>query len=283
MGGGCSRCCQVPIRGPIRSTVEGVRPSLKPHLSICLSSRPTNRALSVTLPSGRLQRVAGASASGSRANLDTFRSQGLVGVGGDSPHDFGHRQLGRVVLQHRTRGVAPTSSLVSSRPGSGWPAWKAEFPRFGARPFPRRMTIALGTSLGGTALYLQRDEADPREVALGAVLPALFWGCMRAAFAFPGTAGLEAEFPRYVPRIAGVWINERFLSVLMTVAACPARRAGPVPAVGAPRATHRRGRPRAAMGGTRRPYRPRPAMGPGSPPAAPRCRADRRPSGRPIP
>ena len=88
--------------------------------------------------------------------------------------------------------------------------------------FHDAMTIALGTGLGSTALYLLRDDADPREVALGAALPAMFWASMGAALAFPGTAGLEAEFPRYVPRIAGVWVNERFPSVLMTVAAAAA-------------------------------------------------------------
>ena len=38
---------------------------------------------------------------------------------------------------------------------------------------------------------------------------------MGAAFAFPGTKGLQAEFPRLVPRIRGVWIDERFASAGM--------------------------------------------------------------------
>ena len=88
--------------------------------------------------------------------------------------------------------------------------------------FHDAMTIALGTGLGGTALYLLRSGADRGEVAIGATLPALFWTSMGAAFAFPGTAGLEAEFPQYVPRIGGVWINERFPSALMTAAAAAA-------------------------------------------------------------
>jgi hypothetical protein len=88
--------------------------------------------------------------------------------------------------------------------------------------FHDAMTIALGTCLGGSALYLLRDGADSREVAVGAALPALFWGSMGAAFAFPGTAGLEAEFPQYVPQVRGVWINERFPSALMTAAAAMA-------------------------------------------------------------
>src|SRR4051812_19649895 len=88
--------------------------------------------------------------------------------------------------------------------------------------FHDAMTIALGTGLGSTALYLLRDRADRREVAVGAALPVLFWASMGAAFAFPGTAGLEAEFPQYVPRVGGVWINERFPSALMIAAAAVA-------------------------------------------------------------
>jgi hypothetical protein len=88
--------------------------------------------------------------------------------------------------------------------------------------FHDAMTIALATGLGATALYLLRDGADRREVAVGATLPALFWGSMGAAFAFPGTAGLEAEFPQYVPRVGGVWINERFPSALVTAEAAAA-------------------------------------------------------------
>ena len=36
-----------------------------------------------------------------------------------------------------------------------------------------------------------------------------------ASFAFPGAEGLEAEFPEKVPRVKGVWVNERFFSALM--------------------------------------------------------------------
>lgn len=88
--------------------------------------------------------------------------------------------------------------------------------------FHDAMTIALGAGLGGTALYLLRDTAHEREVALGAALPALFWTSMGAAFAFPGTAGLEAEFPQYVPRVKGVWLNERFPAALLLSAAAGA-------------------------------------------------------------
>lgn len=79
-------------------------------------------------------------------------------------------------------------------------------------------TIASGTFLGGSALYFLRDAADNRDVAIGATLPAIFWMSQGAAFAFPGTAGLEAEFPQYVPQVRGVWLNERFASAAMLAA-----------------------------------------------------------------
>lgn len=40
----------------------------------------------------------------------------------------------------------------------------------------------------------------------------LFWTDQGASFAFPGAKCLEAEFPEKVPRVKGVWINERFAS-----------------------------------------------------------------------
>jgi hypothetical protein len=45
----------------------------------------------------------------------------------------------------------------------------------------------------------------------------LFWTAQGASFAFPGAEGLEAEFAEKVPRVKGVWINERFVSILMLV------------------------------------------------------------------
>lgn len=76
-------------------------------------------------------------------------------------------------------------------------------------------TISLGALLGGAALYLLRDDRTDHHAALGAALPALYWVGQGTAFAFPGTAGLEAEFPQFVPRIKGVWINERFAAGAM--------------------------------------------------------------------
>jgi hypothetical protein len=91
------------------------------------------------------------------------------------------------------------------------PAWPAH-----AR-FHDAMTITLGSMLGISSLYfLHRQDHNPeRDLALAAALPSLFWSAQGAAFAFPGTAGLQAEFPQLVPRIRGAWIDERFFSGLL--------------------------------------------------------------------
>jgi hypothetical protein len=88
------------------------------------------------------------------------------------------------------------------------PAWPAH-----AR-FHDAMTITLGSLLGASSLYfLHRQHRDPQEdLALAALLPALFWAAQAAAFAFPGARGLQDEFPQLVPRVRGVWIDERFFS-----------------------------------------------------------------------
>jgi hypothetical protein len=83
--------------------------------------------------------------------------------------------------------------------------------------FHDALTISLGSLLGASGLYfLRRRGKDPeRDLALGALLPSLFWIAQGASFLFPGAEGFEAEFPEKVPRIKGVWINERFSSALM--------------------------------------------------------------------
>ena len=83
--------------------------------------------------------------------------------------------------------------------------------------FHDALSIALGSLLGASGLYLLlRRGKDPQtDLALGALLPSLFWVAQAASFAFPGAEGLEAEFPEKVPRVGGVWVNERFASALM--------------------------------------------------------------------
>lgn len=89
--------------------------------------------------------------------------------------------------------------------------------------FHDALTIALGSLLGASGLYfLHRKRDDPeRDLALGALLPSLFWIAQGASFAFPGAEGFESEFPEKVPRVKGVWINERFSSVLMLALVTP--------------------------------------------------------------
>lgn len=77
-------------------------------------------------------------------------------------------------------------------------------------------TILLGSLLGSSGFYfLRRSSQNPElDLTLGALLPSLFWMALGGTFLFPEAKGTEAEFPQYVPQIWGVWINERFLSVL---------------------------------------------------------------------
>ena len=85
--------------------------------------------------------------------------------------------------------------------------------------FHDAQSILLGSFLGVSGLYLlwRRGEHPESDLALGALLPAFFWMAQGASFVFPGAEGLEAEFPGKVPRIKGLWLNERVPSALMLV------------------------------------------------------------------
>ncbi len=78
-------------------------------------------------------------------------------------------------------------------------------------------TIILGSLLGASGLYFlwRRGERPERDLALGTLLSSFFWIAQGGSFLFPETGGFESEFPEKVPRVGGVWINERFLSALM--------------------------------------------------------------------
>ncbi len=60
-----------------------------------------------------------------------------------------------------------------------------------------------------------RGERPGRNLALGALLPLFFWLSQAGSSLFPGAEGLEAEFPEKVPKIGGVWLNERVASASM--------------------------------------------------------------------
>ena len=85
--------------------------------------------------------------------------------------------------------------------------------------FHDALRVALGTLLGACGLYflLVGGRGRDREggLALGALLPSVFWLAQGASFAFPGAAGCESEFPEKVPRLKGVRVNERFSRALM--------------------------------------------------------------------
>jgi len=60
--------------------------------------------------------------------------------------------------------------------------------------FHDALSIALGSLLGASGLYLLlRRGKDPQtDLALGALLPSLFWVAQAASFAFPGAEGLAS-------------------------------------------------------------------------------------------
>ncbi len=78
-------------------------------------------------------------------------------------------------------------------------------------------TILLGSFLGASGLYFlwKRDGRTERDLTLGALLPSFFWVAQGGSFLFPEAEGFESRFPEKVPRVKGVWINERFLSAFM--------------------------------------------------------------------
>src|SRR5215210_3022242 len=74
--------------------------------------------------------------------------------------------------------------------------------------FHDALTMALGSLLGACGLYFlvgKMGERSDSDLALGALLPSIFWVAQGASFAFPGAEGFEAEFPEKVPRVGGVW------------------------------------------------------------------------------
>lgn len=85
--------------------------------------------------------------------------------------------------------------------------------------FHDALSVALGTLLGACGLYFLlvggRSRDREGDLALGALLPSIFWVAQGASFAFPGAEGFESEFPEKVPRVKGVWVNERFSSALV--------------------------------------------------------------------
>ena len=85
---------------------------------------------------------------------------------------------------------------------------------------------------------------------------------MGVSFTFPGTKGLQAEFPELVPGVGDVWIDERFAS-------------GLVLAVGAAGyLAERRAPQRCTVSSSRRtsrPVRPAPPLVSSSPRPAMRC------------
>lgn len=77
--------------------------------------------------------------------------------------------------------------------------------------------MASASLLGAGGLYFlcREDTHLERDLALGALLPSLFYLSQAASFAFPGAKGAEFQAPEKIPRVGGVWLNERFFSTTM--------------------------------------------------------------------
>ena len=61
-----------------------------------------------------------------------------------------------------------------------------------------------------------QERPRPREgPRAGGALARHLLGGTGGELRLPGAAGLEAEFPEKVPRVKGVWVNERFWSALV--------------------------------------------------------------------
>ena len=69
-------------------------------------------------------------------------------------------------------------------------------------------------ALGSCGLYFlcRRGKKPHTDLTLKALLSSLFLMAQGASFALPRA---EAEFPEMVPRVKGVWVDERFFSALM--------------------------------------------------------------------
>lgn len=72
------------------------------------------------------------------------------------------------------------------------------------------LSISLGVALGGVGLYaLRRRKGDRQDnLRLAALCPALFFGAMLSAQAYPGAESIETEFPGYWPKVGRFSFNE---------------------------------------------------------------------------
>jgi hypothetical protein len=77
--------------------------------------------------------------------------------------------------------------------------------------FHDAMTISFGLLLGALGCRALR-RGDVRGAALG---PALFFGAQLSAFAYPGTRGIESEFPGLAPRLGPIRLNEAPIALAM--------------------------------------------------------------------
>lgn len=82
------------------------------------------------------------------------------------------------------------------------------------------MGLSMGLLLGGLGLYaLRRKHGNPVDnLRLAALCPAIFFGAMASAQAYPGADTIETEFPDYWPKMGRFSFNELPFAVTMLLA-----------------------------------------------------------------
>lgn len=85
--------------------------------------------------------------------------------------------------------------------------------------FHDAVSISAGILLGLIALfYLWRRGGRSRDdLQFAIVAMCAFWAALLLGFAFPGTGGTLSEHPEFVPRVAGIPLNEVTIAVTALV------------------------------------------------------------------
>jgi hypothetical protein len=78
------------------------------------------------------------------------------------------------------------------------------------------LSIIVGILLGVVALgYLwRRDAKSTDDLEFSIVCMSVFWLTLLLGFTFPGTGGTASEHPEFVPKVAGIRLNEVFIGIV---------------------------------------------------------------------
>jgi hypothetical protein len=76
--------------------------------------------------------------------------------------------------------------------------------------FHDALSISMASMNGMASLYLLyvREGNEDQRIKLAAIISGIPCLAMALSYAFPGAKGLEAEFPKLVPKIGKIWLSE---------------------------------------------------------------------------